>query len=94
MYPEHEKLHLVVADSQKLGEFLDWLGHEGLTICTFDPQREEAPWLPLYRPLSQLLADYFGIDLAILEAEKRAMLDAQRALNARLAASRREEAPR
>jgi hypothetical protein len=32
-------------------------------------------------PIEKLLADYFGIDLNKVEAEKRQMLDTQRKLN-------------
>lgn len=83
MYPEHRKLHLVVEQSQRLGEFLEWLGQEGLVICEYT-RDEDWPWTPLHSSIDRLLGRYFGIDLAVLEREKRAMLDEQRALNARV----------
>lgn len=35
-------------------------------------------YVPVGKPINELLADYFGIDLAALEREKRQMLDAVR----------------
>jgi hypothetical protein len=79
-YPEHEKLHAVRKRSQAIGEFLAE-GDHGYQLCEFSEELGE--FLPVTRSTEQILADYFGIDLGRLEAEKRAMLDAQRALNAR-----------
>ncbi len=79
LYPEHEKLAAVSERSQIIGEFLD---HCGYTLCEF----RSAPilsdydeFLPARKSLQEVLADYFGIDLEVIEREKRAMLDAIRA---------------
>lgn len=32
-YPEHEKLKAVKDDSHKIGEFLEWIDSQQLTIC-------------------------------------------------------------
>jgi hypothetical protein len=40
-------------------------------------------WEAVGRPVTQILADYFEVDLAKIECEKRAMLDSLRALHAR-----------
>lgn len=121
-FPEHDRLHAVVDQSQAIGEFLDWMLTEGWQIekheqvtaeerCPGSGPYEcrEGKRLNFYgnvlgicrycggtgkvemthtavRPLDdativRLLASYFEIDQNKLEAEKRAMLEAQRALN-------------
>lgn len=79
-YPEHEKLHAVVEESQACGEFYDWLQSKGYTLCESDERNPERFW-PVHRPITDLLAERFGIDQEKLEDEKRAMLDELRALN-------------
>lgn len=32
-YPESEKMHAVHEQSQQIGEFLDWLGQQGMRVC-------------------------------------------------------------
>lgn len=39
--PECDRMHAVVEDSQKLGEFLDWLAKEGLWLCELQREIEE-----------------------------------------------------
>jgi hypothetical protein len=74
-YPEHEKLDAVKEQSQAIGEFLD-LGP--YTLCEWvkfdDCDREQL--VPVRKPLQAILADWFKIDLAKLEGERRAMLEA------------------
>ena len=70
-YPEHEKLEKIAATSQAIGEFLEWLEEQGVVLCRFGgfdmayPCRESK---------ETLLAQHFQINLAKLEAEKRAMI--------------------
>lgn len=71
VYPEHEKLHKVKELSQSLGEFLDWLESNGLTICGLVHSRYE----PDRRTVEQWLADFYGIDLVLIDQEKEHMLD-------------------
>lgn len=58
-----------------------------------NPEYEEweEGFFPVYRPIEKLLAEYFGIDLERLEAEKRAMLEEQRRLNDMVAIARAAE---
>lgn len=91
-YPEHDKLHAVKDQSQAIGEFLAFGPH---TLCQWvelDKEDEfnalliEAGLDGMYEPvynITKVLAEHFGIDLDRLEAEKRQMLDEQRALNER-----------
>lgn len=82
-YPEHDRLKAVKAESQALGEFLEWLqavdGGDSV-ICERTRGTDDRLYINT-KTTNQLLADYFGIDLSILESEKRAMLKAQRELN-------------
>lgn len=90
-YPEHEKLRAVADESQAIGEFLETAGYTLCELRTFTEPLDDAgntyetrPRLaPIAKGIQQILADYFEIDLAKIEAEKRAMLDALRAMNAR-----------
>jgi len=152
-YPEHDKQAEVVEQTQAIGEFIDWLGTQGIHLMMWredltderptdpecpvkvvraapnpcdpsrdgsddfswyrrhcqhwqDPDREadgEArqgtccrcqrgrhyeirnvkAWTPPGRSTLQLLADWAAIDLRKIEAEKRQMLEACRAANAR-----------
>ncbi len=71
-HPEHDKLMLVKDRSQAVGEFMEWLAEQGLFIC----ERGRFDDLHLTgRNREQLLADFFEIDLNVIEAEKRAMLE-------------------
>lgn len=87
-YPEHHKLGQIKDKSQTIGEFLDrgpyricelvcmrcgevqHLGRVGESCCNA-PRPE---YVPLRQSIGRLLAEYFGIDLAKLDPEKREML--------------------
>lgn len=74
-YPEHDKLSAISEESQAIGTFIEserhpyvlaeWVTFEGRTTPTL---------VPVSRSIQQVLADYFGIDLNKIEAEKRQML--------------------
>jgi hypothetical protein len=57
----------------------DYLRGWADTNPAFESWRTE--FVPVGRPINELLADYFGIDLRKIEQEKRAMLDAMREAN-------------
>jgi hypothetical protein len=65
-YPEHEKMRRARAQSQAIGEFLDWLIGNGFTI-----ERNEMS----HNNFEALLAEFFDIDLKKVETEKRQMLE-------------------
>jgi hypothetical protein len=72
-HPEHDKLKRIARESQLCGEFLDWLNTEKhLELCQLD--RDLNAFLPFSRDYRELLAEFFGIDSAKLEAEKLEML--------------------
>jgi hypothetical protein len=63
-YPQHTALLAVANLSQAQGEFVGWLVQHG--------------YADLFGNVTDLLAEFHGIDMAALEAEKRAMLAAIR----------------
>jgi hypothetical protein len=79
-YPEHEKLEIIQAQSQVIGEFLEWLTGTRELILAHYPILESngkasAHLFPAPIKQAKLIAEFFGIDLTKLEKEKRAMLD-------------------
>lgn len=74
-YPEHDKLKAISDDSQTIGEFLDNCGY---TLCEFRESptlSDYSEFVPLRKSIQDVLAEYFGIDLNLIEKEKRAMLE-------------------
>ena len=79
-YPEHEKLKAVQAASEAIGEFLDGgLRDQGLVLAIAVEVSGDQVLFPASASIEKILADYFGIDLAKIEAEKRQMLESLRA---------------
>jgi hypothetical protein len=75
-YPEHDKLERICDKSQSIGEFLEWVGDtHRLTLTRVDIDGRQ--WPPDCST-TQLLAEFYEIDLDKLEREKREMLDALR----------------
>jgi hypothetical protein len=101
-YPECEKLRAAAAESQKIGQFLDWLfgekecvlakwvNHEHDDEC-YDNGRRRAPTCGLEdnndnlvvqrMGTEKLLAEYFGINMDVVEQERRAILEELRRAN-------------
>lgn len=74
-YPEHVKLRAVSNESQKIGNFLNWLLNEkNLTLCVAEPQRREVEYVPTTEGIDSLLGEYFDIDPKKLSEEKDAMV--------------------
>ena len=34
-YPEHEKMEAIMNESQRIGEFVDWLQEKGIFLCMY-----------------------------------------------------------
>jgi len=92
-YPEHMKLKAVQEKSQAIGEFLEWLSSEkqihmakwlDVEYTDIDPFSDKETKYTVnelvIQPLNinEILAEYYGIDLKKIEAEKCAMLDSLR----------------
>lgn len=86
-YPEHEKLAKIRDKSQAIGGFLEWCGEQGWQLATWIG--DSACMSPIRMEggpgtMKELLALYFDIDQAKLDAEKDAMLEAQIELNRKM----------
>ena len=80
MYPELEKLRGVSERSQAIGEFLEWLfGSKNYHIAKYLGEEEyeddEDELVPVHIDIEKLLAEFFGIDLAKAEEERREILE-------------------
>ncbi len=85
-YPEHEKMKALNGASQTAGEFVDWMQGQGIVfaeyqtvqrtnILTGKPLADMVETLmPKHLNIPALLADFFDIDEAKLEAEKQEMI--------------------
>lgn len=74
--PECEKLSKVSEQSNKIGDFLDWLRQHSIVLCVYD-DGEEAYFdagMMTDSGINHLLAKYFGIDLDKVEEERKALL--------------------
>lgn len=95
-WPEHDKLASVHEQSQKCGEFLEWLLDEkGIVLCRYEQTGGTWNGQPISRlafvvlpHLQDWLAEFFGIDREKLEDEKRRMLDVMRQVDEQIGASR------
>lgn len=72
-YPESAKLLAVSKESQVCGELLEWLASQGLYLCEVNPDSDR--FYPINRSFTDLLANFFEINLVVLDKEKAAMLD-------------------
>ncbi len=82
---EHDKLKAAKSQgsdaTQLLGEFLDWLEDEEGGACVLAERGEDGDLYRFRGNKVGLIADFFGINQAALDAEKEALLEYQRALN-------------
>lgn len=84
-HPECEKMLAVREDSQKIGEFLEWLESKKITFFEWKEREyneemdeyipEESGYCPYHYDMESLLAEFFGIDLDKVEQERRQILD-------------------
>lgn len=79
-YPEHTKLGKISEESQTIGEFLDGSPYVLAEYVTFEGNDRET-LVPVQKPIQQILADWFGIDLDAIEREKRQMLESMRQMS-------------
>lgn len=71
-YTEHEKLKLVADQSQKCGEFIEWLATKDMCLGRWPINSDRL--MPASYDINALLAEFFEIDQVKLEAEKQHML--------------------
>ena len=80
-YPECEKMKEISDQSQAIGEFLEWLGDT--KKVGFYQQDEDGELYMYAYSTERLLAEFFNINLSIVEEEKRQMLVDMRELNSK-----------
>lgn len=82
--PEHQKVKAIQAHSQQIHEFVHWLNDKGIILAqeTNDSEAEET-YYPVYTKLTDLVAEFFEIDLNQLEKEKLDMIEEMREHNSR-----------
>lgn len=73
-FPELAKMQAVQDQSQAIGEFIEWLGENGLAICTSNAGSRGESFYPVAVATEEMLARHFGIDLKAVERERRAVL--------------------
>lgn len=74
-YPEHTRQSAVLAEAEAIGRFLDETSYV-LAEFRMTPGYREEQLMPVTSSVNVILAKYFGIDLAKIETEKRAMIAA------------------
>lgn len=74
-YPLSEKFDRVSDMTHAIASFLDWAENQkGMRLCeSYKPQY--AWYVPSHSSREKLLLEFFGIDLAKLESEKRQMME-------------------
>lgn len=73
--PECEKLASVSEESNKIGNFFDWMQSEtAFRVCEYD-ETENYYFSSSHYDREQLLAKYFEIDLDKVEKERKALLE-------------------
>jgi hypothetical protein len=91
-YPEHEKLKKISDKSQTVGDFLEWLNSQGLHLCEWVDSRYagEGEFSSANKNTDDLLAEFFEIDQAKLEEEKRELIQEARRRNIKVAENQRD----
>ncbi len=74
--PECDRLNAEAARHRIIGDFIEWMGEQGYSICKMVEQKGwgSSPYLPVDKRTEQVLADFFEIDLNKVEDERRAYL--------------------
>ncbi len=77
-FPVHERLIEVKEGSQAIGDFLTWCCEEGMWLAKY-PKKHDALSHDTLRPvpnsITDLIAEFYEIDLKELENEKLEILD-------------------
>lgn len=74
-YPLNNKFERVSDLTHTIASFLEWAEKQkGLSLC--EPYKPQYSWyMPIHTSKEQLLLEFFGIDLAALEREKKQMIN-------------------
>ena len=72
-------------ERRTLLNFIEWLNQKEMRLCEIPEcykDRFDPSWMPITKNDDSLLDDYFEIDAAQLETERRALLEEARKMNA------------
>lgn len=73
-YPQLAQMAAVQRESQSIGGFIEWLGENGMVICTWDEGLRGTRFFPIVESTEKVLARHFGVDLNAVESERRQVL--------------------
>ncbi len=77
-YPEHDKLTALNGANQTVGDFIEWIGQNGMAICARHKPSSDNEWQeywPTFTTRDALIAKFFEINEKELSLEKDRMLD-------------------
>lgn len=72
--PMLDKVKGLGGANQIVGDFIEWLGLQGLAICAYDPKAYGGTYFPNGMSRDQIIAAHFEIDQEAMEREKDAIL--------------------
>lgn len=73
-FPQLARMEAVAEKSQSIGEFVEWLQENGMSICSTQPGLRGTTFWPVMETTEALLARHFEIDLPAVERERRKVL--------------------
>jgi hypothetical protein len=73
-YPQLALMAAVQGQSQSIGEFIEWLGENGMAICASEDGLRGTSFFPIVESAERLLARHFEVDLNAAERERRQVL--------------------
>jgi len=74
-YPEHDKLKNISKISQELGSILDYLNSKGYTLRKWYEDENYGGYVAIDQSITQILAEYYKIDLNMIDVEKMQMIN-------------------
>lgn len=80
LYPESDKLGRILEERSTINEFVEWLSGQGIQLCSV-PESMNHTLMPISESSDSLVMRMFGIDPAVLEKERRAMLESMARAN-------------
>ncbi len=69
--PECDKMVAASDEGQTIGNFLEWAEENGYSLCRSTGNN----YTPVRQSTEVILAEYFNIDLTLVEEERRALLE-------------------
>lgn len=83
-FPEHDKVRVVQPQSQSIHEFIDWLANEKkIHLAEWEPNyrngthsSRSSSLIYARKPITELVAEFFEVDLKKFNAEKEQMYEA------------------